>query len=1082
MKKSIQLTLLLCLFLQFSFAQTASVKGTVTSADSGEPVPGVSILVKGTSKGTVTDLDGMYSLELPAGGEVLIFSFIGMSSQEVAIGGRSVVDVAMASNAEELSEVVVTALGIEREERSLGYSVQEVKGDEVSKAKESSFISSLSGKVAGLSIKKSNSIGGSVNAVIRGSNSFTGNNQALFVVDGVPISNSNINTTDQSTNRGGYDYGNAASDIDPETIESISVLKGATAAALYGSDAVNGVIMITTKKGSKKKKGLGVSLSHSTNFSMVDKSTFPKYQNKYGQGYGPYYGETGGFYDEDVNGDGVADLEVPAGEDASFGAAFDENLMVYGWESFYPELDTYLTPSPWVAAKNGPDYIFRTGVGNITNVGLTGANEDGSVRFGYTNDDRSGILPNSNVKRNIVDIHANYNFSDRLSVDGKATYTRVEGRGRYGTGYDGKNVLQGMRQWFGANVDLKAQESAYMQTGKNITWNPLSSGNTAPHYFDNPYWTLYENYQTDRRNRFFGKFQVNYELTDWLKAMARFGIDSYSDLQEERMAIGSLDQSEYSKFQRTFEQYNSDFILSFDKNLNESLSLTGLLGFNVRNTKVIWTRATTNGGLVNPGIYSLGNSVNALEPPTEHDSHHRKYGYYGQVTLGYMDMLYLDMTGRVDRSSTLPSGNNSYFYPSVAGSFVFSELIESSVLSFGKLRMGYASVRGDAAPYSVLNTFSASTPFDGVPMFYTPDTYNNPGLLPEKTNEMELGVELNFLNSRVGADVSVYKKNTIDQIVPAEISSATGFNFKYVNAGEMENKGVEASVYGVPVKTQDFSWRVNVNWAKNVNKVVSLYEGGENLLIYSAWSTAINARKGQPYGTITGTDYVYDEATGQKVVGSDGKYLRTDDTNIIIGNIQPDWIGGINNTFNYKGLSFSFLIDMQKGGDIISYDMGFGGATGLYEETAALNELGNPMRDPVTNDENSGGIILPGVKADGTPNDIRANAGNYLTPLGYYGGSRETGTYAPDAALVYDATFVKLREVSLMYDLPSHLFNNVFVNKVSVGGFGRNLWIIHKNLPYSDPEYSASSGNYQGIQNGALPATREFGFNVNVQF
>ncbi len=1040
MKKSVQLALLLCMFLQYSFAQTSSVKGTVTSADNGEPIPGVSILVKGTSKGTITDLDGKYLLDLPENGDVLIFSFIGMTTQNVSIDGRSIIDVALASDAEELSEVVVTALGIQREERSLGYSVQEVKGDEISKSKESSFISSLSGKVAGLSVKKSNSLGGSVNAVIRGSNSFTGNNQALFVVDGVPISNSNINTTDQATNRGGYDYGNAASDIDPETIESISVLKGATAAALYGSDAVNGVIMITTKKGAGKKSGLGVSLSHSTNFSMVDKSTFPKYQKQYGQGYGPYYGETGGFYDNDVNGDGTLDLEVPAGEDASFGAAYDPNLMVYGWDSFYPELDTYLTPKPWVAAQNGPDYIFQTGVGNITNVGLSGSNENGSVRFGYTNDDRSGILPNSNVKRNVVDMHASYNLSDRLSIDGKATYTRVEGKGRYGTGYDGKNVIQGLRQWFGTNVDLRDQEMAYKSTGKNITWNPIGSGDNSPHYFDNPYWTLFENYQNDKRNRFFGKFQ------------------------------------------RTFEQYNSDFILTFDKNLNESLSLTGLVGFNVRNTKIISSRGSTNGGLVVPGIYALSNSKNALEPPVEKDIHHRKYGYYGQLTLGYMDYLYLDATARIDQSSTLPEANNSYFYPSVAGSFVFSELIESSVLSFGKLRMGYASVYGDAPYYSVTNTFSSATPFDGVPMFYTPDTSNNPDLKPEKTNEMEVGLEANFLNGRVGADISLYKKNTIDQILPVEVSSSTGFNYKYVNAGEMENRGVEVSLFGDPIKTPDFSWRVNVNWARNRNKVVSLYEDGENLLIFSAWSTAINARKGQPYGTITGTNYVYHDETGERIVGADGKYLRTDDTNQIIGNIQPDWIGGINNTFTYKGLSLSFLIDMQKGGDIISYDLGFGRATGLYAETAGLNDLGNPMRDPITNDETSGGIILPGVKADGTPNDIRANAGDYLNPLGYYGGSSETGTYAPDAALVYDASFVKLRELSLMYDLPASLFSNLFIEKVSVGGFGRNLWIIHKNLPHSDPEFSASSGNYQGIQNGALPATREFGFNVNVKF
>lgn len=1077
MKKFLLLSLILTFTVSFSAEAQRTVSGTVTSSEDGSEVPGVNVVLKGTTTGTTTDFDGNYRLSVPEEGGILVFSFIGMETMEVDIGARSVIDVELGSDVQRLTEVVVTALGIEREERSLGYAVQEVSGDEVSTAREASFISSLSGKVAGLNINKSNNIGGSVNAVIRGSNSFTGNNQALFVVDGVPISNSNLNTSNQQAGGGGYDYGNAASNIDPETIESISVLKGATAAALYGSEAANGVILITTKDGSKTR-GIGVTVNHITTFSKYDKSTFPEYQKEYGAGYGPYYGATlPGLLDVDIDGDGVTEYVVPAGEDASFGQAFDEDLLVYQWDSFYPQLDSYLEPSAWVAAEHGPEYVFETGVSNVTSVSVQGGNETGSFRLGYTNDDRTGILPNSEVNTDVVDFNATYNFTDRFRVDGKATYTQIAGKGRYGTGYDGRNIMQGMRQWFQSNVDLKDQKDAYFDTRENITWNPNDHENLTPHYFDNPYWTLHENYETDRRNRFFGKFQANYEIADWVSLIARFGVDTYSDLQEERLAIGSLDQSEYEKFQRTFEQHNHDYMLNFDHEFSENFSVRGLLGVNIRNTRIISTRASTNGGLVNDRIYSLQNSVSALVPPTESDVHIKKYGYYGQASFGFYDILYLEGTARVDQSSTLPEDNNTYLYPSVSGSFVFSELFNSPVLSFAKLRVGYASVANDAPEYSLQNTYTAAAPFT-TPLFYLSNVANNPELKPERTDEIEAGVEFKLFENRISADISVYQRNTIDQIMPVEVSSATGFTSRYVNAGEMRNRGMEVSLLGRVIETNDFTWSINVNWARNVNEVLSLFEDGENLLIFSAWSTAINARKGEPYGTITGTDYVYYE-NGEKIVGSDGKYLMTESTTEVIGNIQPDWIGGINNIFRYKGLSFSFLIDMQQGGDIISYDMGFGRATGLYKETAGLNELGNPKRDPV---DEGGGILLDGVTADGTPNTIRAEAGDYLTPYGYYGGSAETGGYAPDASLVYDASYIKLREVTLTYALPGSLFSGLPIENVSLGVFGRNLWIIHKNLPYGDPEYNSSSGNLRGIQNGALPATNEYGFNVNVQF
>ncbi|NOU60036.1 SusC/RagA family TonB-linked outer membrane protein [Marinifilum caeruleilacunae] len=1076
MKKLICMNVILVLIgLQCAIAQNRHISGKVSSAEDGMGLPGVSVVIKGTTTGASTDIDGAYTLQASPS-DVLVFSSVGMLTKEISVGHQTVINVVMETESIGVDEVVVTALGITKEKKSLGYAVQEVGGDAVSTAKDASFISSLSGKVSGVNIKKSGQIGGSVNILIRGSNSFMNNNQALFVVDGVPISNSNTNTYSTQSGGGGYDYGNAASDIDPESIESISVLKGATASALYGSDAANGVILITTKKGSKKK-GIGVTISQGVTISKYDKDTFPKYQKEYGAGYGAYYGSTGAFYDEDFDGDGTLDLVVPFGEDASFGGAYDPGLMVYQWNSIYPQLDTYKKKTAWVAPKNGPGSFFQTGVVSTTNLALDGGNEYGTFRLAYTNDDRSGIIENSKIKKDIIDFAASYKLTEKFKVDAKATYTRVSGKGRYGTGYNAGNVMQSFRQWFQTNVDVQDQKKAYLATKENITWNSNSSSNLSPHYFDNPYWVIYENYETDVRNRFFGKFQLSYEINEHLNALARFGIDTYTDLQEERIAVGSLYLPRYRKYERTFEEYNTDFMLNGDKRFSEDVTLRGLLGINIKNKKIRSTRSSTTGGLVVPRLYSLSNSASALEPAYEADIDQIKYGYYAQATIGLWDKWYTEGSFRRDYSSTLPEDDNKYNYWAISSSFIFNELLDLSWLNYAKFRVGYAEVALDAPPLSILSTYSGATAFGSAPMFYIPDTYNNPELKNETTKEFEIGLELNMLNNRVGLDLSYYDKSTTDQIMAAQVSTATGYNNKYVNAGEMTNKGVELALFGSPVKNKDFEWKVNVNWAKNKNKVVSLNDDIKNLLMYNQWSTAINARVGEAYGTITGTDFQY--KNGKKVVGSDGKYLRTESTQKVIGNIQPDWNGGVSNNFRYKNFSFGFLIDFQKGGDIVSYDMGFGRATGIYAETAGLNELGNPKRDRV---KDGGGILLDGVTKDGQQNTTRAEAHNYQAPYGYYGGSSETDGYLPDKALVYDASYVKLREITVNYQLPKSLISKIGLIDATVGLFGRNLWIIDKNLPYGDPEYTSSSGNLQGIQMATLPSTKEYGFNVKVKF
>jgi hypothetical protein len=438
--------------------------------------------------------------------------------------------------------------------------------------------------------------------------------------------------------------------------------------------------------------------------------------------------------------------------------------------------------------------------------------------------------------------------------------------------------------------------------------------------------------------------------------------------------------------------------------------------------------------------------------------------------LGYDDFLYLDGTFRRDASSTLPDGNNVYFYPSVAASFIFSKFVPVDWISFGKVRASYAKV-GNSAPFdNIFDTYNVLMPLGGS-ISSVANTKKNLDLKPEESSSIEVGLEMYFFNKRLGFDVAMYKTNSVNMIVPVSVSDATGYSFKILNAGELENKGVELSITGSPLKINDFSWDITVNWTKNTNKVLSLPEGLDNLQLGSfQGGVTINARVGEPYGTIQGTDYTY--LDGQRVINAaNGRYIPTTESDKVIGNVNPDWIGGISNTFTYKNLSFSFLIDIQKGGDIFSLDMYYGLATGLYEETAFTNDLGNPVRNTLAN---GGGIINPGVNPDGNVNQTRISCSNY----GAFGYARGL----PNIAFVYDAGYVKLREVNLTYNLPSKIFAKTFIKGASFSFVGSNLWIIHKNLPHADPESGLGSGNRQGFSTGSLPSTRDFGFNIKLQF
>lgn len=1104
MKRTIKAsaTALMLFFGMSLFAQ--NIAGTVSSSGSGDPIPSAAVKEKGSNNAAVTNFDGKYVIKARQGA-TLVVSALGFATKEVVASG-DVVNISLSESVNKLDEVVVTALGITRDKKSLGYSVQEVKGAEVSKVKDANFMASLSGKVAGVSIRQSGTMGGSSSVVVRGFKSLTGSNQALFVVDGIPISNEINNTSNQQTGRGGYDYGNAAMDINSDDVESVSILKGAAATALYGSRAANGVIMITTKKGAKRN-GLGVTVSSGLTVGQINLNTYTKYQKEYGQGYGKYYGPDtiAGYYTQgymveyDANGDGIMDICTPTTEDASFGLKFDPNLMVYTWESVFGDLGNGGVASPHVAGANDPTSFFQRSLTKNNSIAIDGGSDNSTFRFSATQFDMGGILPNSRLVRNNMSINGSIKASDKLTVTAIANYINQSGTGRYGTGYSGLNPNQQFRQWWDVGVDVAKLKEYYDKTGKNITWNPYGYGYGSdmlrPIYSDNAYFTAYQNYNQDSRNRIIGNVAGEYKINSWLSLFGRASVDTYTDLQEERIAVGSADLSSYTRRNRSFTERNFDLFFNVNKDLSDDLNFNGSFGTNSRRTYQSFIGATTNGGLVVPGVYALNNSVSTPNAPTEAQSTIGVDGYFGRGSFGYKNFLFADLTGRYDISSTLPADKNGYFYPSASLSIVFSELVSSDALSFGKLRLNYAEVGASAPAQALYNAYVMGTAWGSVSTASAPSTSNNSNLVPEQTRSLEAGLEMMFFQNKVGFDASVYDATSYNQIMPARVSSATGSIYQYVNAGTIQNRGIELSVNATPVSNDDFEWKTTLNWTRNRNKVVSLFEGAESLQLASVQGgIAIEARVGEAYGNIYGTTHERDSATGLPIVydmpsttGGGVRYVKGDKD--VIGNINPDWIGGWNNSFRYKNVNFSFLIDFQKGGSVFSLDTWYGYATGLYDWSAGLNDKGgevrgNPGAVTETGMDGTGGyamgrVMYRSVDANGDytyteRDDLYGNVTYYGNTFGY---ARSVGE-----AHVYDASFVKLREMALTYSVPAEKLSSTSLKGLDFSLVGRNLAILYKNVPYADPEAGLSAGNVQGYQSGAYPSVREMGLNVKLKF
>lgn len=1095
-------------------AQGVQIKGKVTSSEDGSALPGASVVVKGTSVASVTDADGNFSITAPAEATTLVFNFIGMKTQEVEIAGQTTLNIVLEPDVVGLEEVVVTALGISKEKKALGYAVQDVKGDDINQARETNIVNALSGRVAGVQVTgATGNMGGSSRITVRGAHSVTGNNSPLFVVDGVPFDNSDYNTANTARGAGGYDYGNMAQDINPNDIESMSVLKGPQAAALYGSRASNGVIVITTKKGKmQKNKALGITFNSSVSWEQI--AILPKYQNQYGGGYSltPLgYNDNTGYYktsytDEDGNTYSSFDLIPDYAIDESWGPAYstkageylkgnydidltgpqaNEPLMYRAWNSWDSwDKDNFGKSIQWKTPDKDIRDFFETGITYTNSIDMTGGNDISSFRVSYTNMDLKGYMPNSTLKRNSVSLNGNSKLGRVVNIFGTVNFTNNEAKGRPSTGYDDNNIMQKFNQWGQRSTDMGQQKAYKNPDGTQRTWNRSSWDDPTPAYSDNPYWTRYENYQSDTRNRVFGNVGFSINIFEWLKFQTKAMADYYNLREMERVAIGSQAQSKYAETTREFFELNTEYLFLFDKKFGDDFSLNGTFGGNRMSQEYNRNNGITKGGLLIPNFYNLSNSAS---PAATGDYSREKAinSVLGNITLGYQSMVYIDFAARNDWSSTLPKESNSYFYPAITGSFIFTEisgLNELPALSYGKLRAGWAQVGNDTDPYRTLSNYVSAIDddlypytFNGLGLYSISETLNNSKLKPEITSSIEFGAELKFFENRLGIDFTYFTNTTKDQILPVQISPASGYRYKVINAGEMKNNGIELLINATPLKIGDFQWDITLNYSKIENEVVSLAEGVDNYRLANApFAVSVNAKVGEPYGVILGTDYIVDN-NGNKVVNTDGLHIPSEVKSL--GSVMPDWTGSINNTFRYKGFDIGALIDIRQGGKFFSTTYMWGIYSGILEETAegGIRENGKVVEgvygdyDPITK-------TITYLDKDGnpsaTPVQNTTNVDAETWAVNHYDG--------PNSQNVFDASYVKLREIRLGYTIPSRFTG--FIQNVRLSAFGRNLATWGTSIEHVDPENTTSSGNVQGLEGGALPSLRTFGVSLNCNF
>jgi TonB-linked SusC/RagA family outer membrane protein len=1039
--------------------QPTNITGRITAQD-GTPLSGGTVTIAAMRLGATANARGEFQLSVPAsatGQQVALTARrIGYEPRtiQITLTGQAIrQDIALTVSPTQLAEVVVTALGLERERSRLGTAQQQLTAGDINETRSQNLMQQIQGKVSGVQITASGTQGGSTNIIIRGQNSITGNNQPLFIVDGVAVSNANRGGAPFGGAGSTFDYGNALSDINPDDVEALTVLKGPNAAALYGSRAANGVVLITTRKGGGG--GGRMRTEFNGNLTFESPALLPNFQNLYGQGSG------GAFEWVDGNYGGVND-----GVDESWGPMMDGRLICQ-FDS--PGAGTTAcTPTPWIAHPDNVKDFFRRGVTSTATVAVSGGNERMSGRLSMAADNIDGVFPNNLFQRRNASLSGTFVASPRLTADGTVQYVRNSGRNRPGVGYSGRNPLQSMFNWYGRQVNTASLKN-YAAGGATNGGPSNREFNWNYSYHNNPFWVMEKNPQVDDRDRLIGSVNVNYQIVDGLNATLKTG----SDIT--RMGIQQL----YARGAQNFVNlaYNGGFVFANDYRndnttalvLNGTRRLTDWLDFNavgggeIRNEFFSGNGQQTT-GLVVPEVYNPSNA--AVAPSISQQTVRRRVqGLYGSAAFTYKNWWTVEGTARNDWSSTLPVGGNSYFYPSVNTSVVVTDALpglQNKVLTSLKVRAAAARVGSDAPVYSLEPVFlGESQRFSGQPQYRLDTRLANANLKPEITRSDEIGAEVLLFDNRLTLDVSAYQKSTRNQIFDVEISGASGFDRKWVNAGEISNKGVEALV-GLNVlqsTSNGLSWSTSFNFGRNRSKVVDLAPDVEAILLASGGfgDVRVEARKGEPYGAIRG--YRFQRDDDGNILVEDGFPLRESALSVL-GNIQPSWTGGWGNQITYRNFAVNTLLDIRRGGQLYSVTNMFGEYAGVLESSLRGREV----------DWDNPGVLVEGIDvATGQPNTTRITSEEYFHGLFGY-----TENY------VYDAGYVKLRELRLSYNLPSTWASRFMgARAATVSVTGRNLY-MWKNVPNIDPEFAYSTRNDQGIEVNMSPNPRSVGFNLRI--
>lgn len=1051
----------------FAYAQN-TVKGRVKSV-SGEGLPGVNIQVKGTTEGSASDFEGNFEL-MASPGDVLVFSFVGFTTKELIVDGNFM-EVALSEDAESLDEVVVTALGIKREAKALGYALTEVGGDELTQVKSTNAMNALQGRVAGVNVSTSSTgASGSSRVIIRGASSMTGNNQPLYVVDGIPV----INTTKGSVGKFDGEFGDGGDDIsgiNPDDIESVTVLKGSSAGALYGAQAGNGVIMITTKNG-RNQQGFGVEFSSSFTFDKVN-TDLQDFQTTYGQGT---FGLKPGFIIESETGniinldDGTEEGLIDATANAlsstvmSYGPKLDGSSVV-GWDGIY---------RPYAYAGNNVDRFYQTGSTAVNSIALTNGGEKGSYRLSATNLNNKDVFPGSSLKRQSFSFNGTAEINPKLSSTVNAKYIIEKVHNRVGIG-DGPGNANFSTLMLANNINVEEFDPWKNPDGTELKFN-------ASRFLTNPYWVTNEFKNDDHKNRLIASTTLRYDLTDWLYINGRAGIDSY-DLSRTRITPwGTAFRTGGRLYQAksTFTSFDSDIMLGIDKDLTEKISTHIILGGNTH--KDTFEQLSAQGDEFQ--IVGLEDLNNTFQPiPVNSFSESKTNSLYGSLEFSYDSAFYLTLTGRNQWFSTLSypgkTTPNDDFYPSISASWLINETFDlGDQVNYAKIRSSFAQVAGATSPYSLNLDYVILGSFLGQSFGQiNGSTIPNPNLVPLEKNEFEVGFDGRFFANRFNIDIAYYQNTTTNDIVRASATGTSGFTRALLNVGELENKGVELLIGGSPVRNDDFSWNISYNMGYNDSEIISTNDEGNPVTIQeSRTSTAwIEHVVGERYGTIVGDAYLRDGA-GNIVyeIGASGIPRPVKGERKVLGEGVAPLTMGLSNTFTFKNVSLSFLIDGKFGGQVFSGTNAQAYANGKHKATLEGRENGLEVNGVVQNGEDAAGN--PVYESFTTVVEPK-NVGSYYQSIA--GDGNGTGIAEE---FVYDSDFIKFRELSISYSLPSKFLGDQMIKDLRLALIGRNLFYISKDVENIDPEASINNTNAQGLERFGVPAARSIGFSVNVKF